>query len=146
MEQTPDSLGSRARLATRGEDLKRRFLDGESVAALVRERAEIVDDVLQGLWNKHAGELADQIALVAVGGYGRAELHPYSDVDIMLLLPGPPDDAGNDCIAAFVVSLWDVGLEIGHSVRTVEQCLQEAQADLTVTTTLMEARDRKSVV
>ena len=140
MEQTPDSLGSRAKLAARGEDLKRRFLDGESVAALVRERADIVDDVLKGLWNQHAGELADHVALVAVGGYGRAELHPYSDVDIMLLLPGPPDDAGNDCISAFVVSLWDVGLEIGHSVRTVAQCLQESEADLTVTTTLMEAR------
>jgi len=140
LEQTPDSLGSRATLAAHGEDLKRRFLDGESVAALVRERADIVDHILKDLWQEHVGELADQIALVAVGGYGRAELHPYSDVDIMLLLPGPSSEAGNDRISAFVVSMWDVGLEIGHSVRTVEQCLQEAEADLTVTTTLMEAR------
>ncbi len=140
MEQTPDSHGKRAALEIAGEDLKRRFLEGESVVGLVRERAGIVDDVLRDLWREHAGELASKVALVAVGGFGRCELHPFSDVDIMLLLPASFGKSGNESIAAFVASLWDVGLEIGHSVRTVKQCLQEAKADLTVATTLMEAR------
>ncbi len=140
MEQTPDSRGKRAALEAAGTDLKRRFLAGEAVVDLVRERAEIVDDVLRDLWREHAPELASEVALVAVGGYGRGELHPFSDVDVMLLLPGSFDKRGNESISAFVASLWDVGLEVGHSVRTVAQCLQEAKADLTVATTLMEAR------
>ena len=140
MEQTPDSHGKRAALEAASEDLKRRFLKGGSVVDLVRERAAIVDDVLLDLWHEQASGLAGKVALVAVGGYGRGELHPFSDVDIMLLLPGNFDERGNEGIAAFLTSLWDVGLEIGHSVRTVKQCLQEAKADLTVVTTLMEAR------
>ncbi len=140
MEQTPDSHGKRAALDAAGEDLQRRFLKGESVTDLVRERAAIVDDVLRDLWHEQAGELTSKVALVAVGGYGRGELHPFSDVDIMLLLPGGFDKSGNESISAFVTLLWDVGLEIGHSVRTVKQCLQEAKADLTIATTLMEAR------
>ena len=140
MEQTPDSHGKRAVLDAASEDLKRRFLKGESVVDLVHERAAIVDHVLRDLWHEQASELTGEVALVAVGGYGRGELHPFSDVDIMLLLPSDFDESRNDGISAFLTSLWDVGLEIGHSVRTVEQCLQEAKADLTVATTLMEAR------
>ena len=138
MVQTPAS--SRAALKAASDDLKRRFLEGDSVVDLVHERAQIVDRVLRDLWHEHAGDLSDDVGLVAVGGYGRGELHPSSDVDIMLLLPKRFDKNGNDLISAFVTSLWDVGLEIGHSVRTVKQCLQEAKADLTVATTLMEAR------
>jgi len=140
LEQTPDSHGKRAVLDAASEDLKRRFLKGESVVDLVHERAAIVDHVLRDLWHEQASELTGEVALVAVGGYGRGELHPFSDVDIMLLLPSDFDESRNDGISAFLTSLWDVGLEIGHSVRTVEQCLQEAKADLTVATTLMEAR------
>ena len=136
----PTPARRRAGLEAANEDLKRRFLEGESVVELVHERARIVDDVLKTLWHECAGELKDDVALVAVGGYGRGELHPFSDVDIMLLLPKRFDKSGNDRISAFVTSLWDVGLEIGHSVRNVKQCLKEAKADLTVATTLMEAR------
>ena len=138
MVQTPAS--SRATLEAANNDLKKRFLEGESVVILVHERARIVDQVLRELWHEHAGDLSDDVGLVAVGGYGRGELHPSSDVDIMLLLPKRFDKNGNELIAAFVTALWDVGLEIGHSVRTVKQCLQQAKADLTVATTLMEAR------
>ncbi len=140
MVQTPDSKNGRDTLKAAGEALKRRFLDGESVVELVHERARIVDRVLIDLWHEQAGELTGKVALVAVGGFGRGELHPFSDVDIMLLLPQRFDKRGNECIAAFVTSLWDVGLEIGHSVRTIKQCQKEASADLTVATTLMEAR------
>ncbi len=133
-------VDTRAALETADADLKRRFSAGESVIRLVHERARIVDDILRDLWHTHAPELADTVALVAVGGYGRGELHPYSDVDIMLLLPPNFNPSGNDALSAFVTSLWDAGLEVGHSVRTVDQCCLESAADLTVATTLMEAR------
>ena len=130
----------RAALGAASEDQKARFLKGDSVVELVHERAAMVDELLCELWQENAANISEDVALVAVGGYGRGELHPYSDVDIMLLLPKGFEQRHNELIAAFVTSLWDVGLEIGHSVRSVKQCLREAKADLTVATTLMEAR------
>ena len=115
-----------------------RFLAGDSVVDLVHSRARLIDDVLTGLWRGHIEPLG--AALVAVGGYGRGELHPYSDVDILLLLPDALPDNADEGLSAFVTALWDVGLEVGHSVRSVAQCGEEAAADLTVATTLMEAR------
>lgn len=131
---------NRARLKTADEALKARFLAGESVAALVHERARVVDELLRGLWHEHIGHGRGDVALVAVGGYGRGELHPCSDVDILVLLNDDVDPTGDEGLARFITVLWDVGLEIGHSVRTVEQCRDEASADLTVATSLMEAR------
>jgi [protein-PII] uridylyltransferase len=130
----------RAALDAADADLKRRFLAGESVVELVHARAAIVDELLTELWQSHAGDLSEQIALVAVGGYGRGELHPCSDVDILLLLPESIDPTDEPRLSDFVTALWDIGFEIGHSVRTVRQCADEAAADLTVATTLMEAR------
>ena len=128
----------RESLAKAGEDLQARFLAGESVVDLVHARAALIDDALIGLWQDHLAALG--VALVAVGGYGRGELHPSSDVDVLLLLPDELPDGGNDALSAFVTALWDIGLEIGHSVRTVAQCREQAATDLTVATTLMEAR------
>jgi [protein-PII] uridylyltransferase len=118
--------------------LRARFLAGESVVDLVRARAALIDEVLVGLWNEHLEPMG--VTLVAVGGYGRGELHPGSDVDVMLLLPDELPDGAEDALSGFVTSLWDIGLEIGHSTRTVAQCEEEAAADLSVVTTLMEAR------
>ena len=131
---------NRATLGAADDELKRRFLAGDSVVDLVHERADIVDGLLVNLWQTHAGDLTRSLALVAVGGYGRGELHPFSDIDIMLLLPDAIDAAAEQRLSAFITSLWDVGLDIGHSVRNVRQCVEEASADLTVATTLMEAR------
>ena len=128
----------RAALAAASVDLKARFEAGEPVVKLVHVRAAVIDEWLITLWRRHVDDSG--AALIAVGGYGRGELHPYSDVDIMVLLPDalPPD--AEDALSAFVTALWDIGLEIGHSVRTVAQCFEEGSADLTVATTLMEAR------
>ena len=79
-------------------------------------------------------------ALVAVGGYGRGELHPYSDVDILVLTQDAPGARARDALTAFLTTLWDIGLELGHSVRAVEECRQQAIDDVTVATALMEAR------
>ena len=135
-----DLSGCRAALNAATANLRDRFLKGEPVTELVTLRAGIMDRLLSWLWSRHGAAVADDVALVAVGGYGRGELHPCSDVDIMLLCRDLLPAAGEAALSAFVTSLWDVGLEVGHSVRTVAQCRQQAEADITVTTTLMEAR------
>ena len=75
-----------------------------------------------------------------VGGYGRGELHPHSDVDILVLTRRSAKPDEQTALTNFLTSLWDVGLEVGHSVRTVDECVEEATRDLTVATSLMEAR------
>jgi len=79
-------------------------------------------------------------ALAAVGGYGRGELYPYSDVDLLILLPSEAGDGDAARIERLVAALWDIGLEPGHSVRTVTECEREAEADITVETSLLESR------
>ena len=128
----------RESLTRSGEDLRARFLAGEPVGELVHARAALIDEVLIDLWRDHVA--ATGAALVAVGGYGRGELHPCSDVDVMLLLPDTMPDDGEDGLSGFITALWDIGLEIGHSARTLAECREQAAADITVVTTLMEAR------
>ena len=130
----------RQALGHASDDLIARFEDGQPVTDLVRLRASLVDHVLLCLWREHAGPLRDSAAMVAVGGYGRGELHPCSDVDIMLLVGNKLPADGEQLLSSFLTSLWDIGLDIGHSVRTVKQCQLEAKADITVATTLIEAR------
>jgi [protein-PII] uridylyltransferase len=122
------------------EELKARFLAEEPVEDLVHARAALVDTVFTEAWRAQSLAQAGDWALVAVGGYGRGELHPCSDIDILLLVPEPPDDRGRNAVERLVTFLWDIGLEVGHSVRTVEECAQESAADVGVMTTLVEAR------
>jgi len=137
---TPDPQRWRRALEEADGRLAERFRSGDSVGRLVRLRALLIDHLLCSLWRCHAGEHADDVALVAVGGYGRGELHPYSDVDILVLSDGVLSGEAQETVGGFLTALWDVGLEIGHSVRSVAQCATEAAKDLTVITTLMEAR------
>jgi [protein-PII] uridylyltransferase len=122
------------------EELKARFLAEEPVEGLVHARAALVDIVLREVWRAQSVEDTASWALVAVGGYGRGELHPCSDIDILLLVPQPPESQGRGMVERLVAFLWDIGLEVGHSVRTVEECAQESTADVSVMTTLIEAR------
>jgi len=122
------------------------FRDAEptvgAATGLMRKLARHVDATLQTLW-RQAG-LPEGAALAAVGGYGRGELFPYSDVDVLLLLPDglEPYQPGplKASIEAFITACWDIGLEIGSSVRTVDECVSEAAGDVTVQTALLEAR------
>ncbi|MGB6452012.1 MAG: [protein-PII] uridylyltransferase [Steroidobacteraceae bacterium] len=129
----------RGLLARAHEELKARFLAEEPVEDLVRARAALIDAVLCQVWRE---QLADRgrWALVAVGGYGRGELHPCSDIDLLLLVTAPPDAPERSQLERFVAFLWDIGLEVGHSVRTVRECVEESAADVSVMTTLLEAR------
>jgi [protein-PII] uridylyltransferase len=121
------------------EALKQRFLHGDSVEQLVRDRAMVVDRVIVAAWRQFSNAKKSNIALVAVGGYGRGELHPGSDIDL-LLLTGLNVRKERDSIAEFLAFLWDIGLEVGHSTRTVAESKSACKNDLTVVTTLMESR------
>ena len=120
------------------------------IRGMLQKLAKHTDITLQKLWL--LADFAPDACLVAVGGYGRGELFPHSDVDVLLLLP---DDSAVDNntdlkakIEQFISNCWDSGLEIGSSVRTASQCTEEAAKDVTVQTSLMEARlvigDQKS--
>ncbi len=125
----------------RGTELLRdRFAADEDVEELVRDRARLVDIALRAAWKSHAGRYAEDLALVAVGGYGRGELHPCSDIDIMVLLPKSDSADWQPDIERFLALLWDIGLEVGHSVRSIDDCQRESLADISVATTLFEAR------
>jgi [protein-PII] uridylyltransferase len=118
--------------------LKDRYLERGNAVSILRGRTQLVDGVLRNLWNRHA--MPPTLALVAVGGYGRGELYPHSDVDLLLLIP---DDMSTPCqekLEQFVGLTWDIGLDVGHAVRTVDECLDEADRDITVRTSLLEAR------
>ncbi len=114
------------------------FLKDGKPEKLLRSLRNVVDQVLTASWQE-AG-LPPNTALVGVGGYGRGELFPYSDVDLLILLDTPADLALQARLEQLVQGFWDLGLEIGHSIRTVEECISESAADITVQTCLLEAR------
>ncbi len=145
-ELEPLELGADALTACRtalqqgAADLTAAFRANQPIETLVRQRAALIDQVIRAAWRHHAADHADQAALLAVGGYGRGELHPHSDIDLMVLLPDARDPEAEAAMAAFITFLWDIGLEVGHSVRTLEDCDREARDDVTVLTTLLESR------
>jgi [protein-PII] uridylyltransferase len=130
--------GLRASLARGRSELRRDFLeDGHPHQTLVRQ-SELVDALLDEVF-RATGLPAAGAALCAVGGYGRRQQFPWSDVDVLLLLPDETT-AAHAAAEEFVSLLWDVGLEVGHSVRTVEECVAQARTDITVQTNLLESR------
>jgi len=118
--------------------IRAHYLAQPDAPRLLHERCQLIDAILCELW--HALAFPDALALVAVGGYGRGELYPSSDVDLLLLLPELPDAALRTQLELLIGLVWDIGLEIGHSVRTLEECLAEAASDITIQTALLEAR------
>lgn len=115
-----------------------RFREGEDIRTLVYERALFIDCMLHYAWLQF--EWPEGISLEAVGGYGRGELHPHSDIDLLILHQPDFPESSQETIGQFLTLLWDIGLEIGHSVRTVEQCVAIARSDITVATNIMESR------
>ena len=128
----------RSALQAGRKDLRAEFLATPRPYRLLHGHARLIDRTLTALW-KNAGMPAEA-ALVAVGGYGRGELFPYSDIDILLLLGCEPDASTRDKLETLIGLFWDVGLEVGHSVRTIEACVEASRNDITVQTTLLEAR------
>lgn len=121
--------------------LDQRFLDQHDIHEVILARAWFIDQLLIHAWPAQSCSEGDcKVALVAVGGYGRAELHPHSDIDLLILLENEHSEHLHELIASFLTLLWDIGLEVGHSVRTVQECADEARNDLTVMTNLLESR------
>ncbi|MDR2239837.1 MAG: [protein-PII] uridylyltransferase [Zoogloeaceae bacterium] len=114
------------------------YAAGGNAQRLLRDRANLVDAALKALWRE--ARLPPSLCLAAVGGYGRRALFPASDVDLLFLLPDGVTSATERQLEELIGLLWDTGLDIGHSVRTIRQCRDEAARDITVQTSLLEAR------
>src|SRR5690349_14396001 len=114
-------------LAEGREQLRQLFAHNPSAPQLLRQHTGLVDRILRSVWSEL--RIPASLALLAVGGYGRGQLFPYSDVDVLILLPDDLGEGGKEQVSDVVGTLWDIGLEIGHSVRTVNECLQEATQD-----------------
>ena len=125
-------------ISTATDYMHNQFRAGAQAHDLIRLRASFIDALLCTLWDRQSWGNS-QLAMVAVGGYGRGELHPHSDVDLLFLV-GDGDDDSNEELSSFLTLLWDIGLDIGHSVRNVSECAKRAAEDITILTNLMEAR------
>lgn len=123
------------------EVLNRRFLNMENIKLIIRRRAWTMDQLMKQLWQQFSCAESPDIALLAVGGYGRAELHPHSDIDLLILLRDQQQaERYQSDLETFLTQLWDIGLQVGHSVRTLEECARLAAEDITIATNLMESR------
>lgn len=118
--------------------LEKDFLENTNPASLLKNHTRLVDNLLASVWEDTG--LSQEVSLIAVGGYGREELFPYSDVDLLILVPDNVSDTQNSQIEALIGVLWDLGLNIGHSVRSLDECINEAAEDATIQTNLLEAR------
>ncbi|MEJ2042160.1 MAG: [protein-PII] uridylyltransferase [Reinekea sp.] len=128
-------------LKTLNDQLNQRFSQGQPIRDLVYGRAWAMDQILSLVWQQFSWTQESDIALIAVGGYGRAELLPQSDIDLLLLFRDESVINLNvESLQSFLTLLWDIKLEVGHSVRTIEACITEAANDVTITTNLMESR------
>jgi [protein-PII] uridylyltransferase len=136
-ESGPRITHWRNELRERRAELQAAFMAAPDTPALLRNHARLVDRVIRGVWAECA--MPADLAAIAVGGYGRAALFPCSDVDVLVLLPAAATPPAAD-IERFFAALWDIGIELSHAVRTIDQCETEMVADVTVQTSLLEHR------
>ena len=133
------SAAARAALAQSDARLTKRFDQGDDVDRLLALRARAVDHLLKSAWTRCIPDDAP-LALFAVGGYGRGEMFPHSDIDLLVLAEPDAQQACHDALARLFAMLWDAGLRASHAVRSPAQCTEAAAADLTVLTAMLEAR------
>ncbi len=140
LSQTDNPLALfREALAAGTATLTEGFKEGIDVTTLVSLRAKLIDSLLKRAWTRNMPEDTNA-ALIAVGGYGRGELHPNSDIDLMILVEPKERKRLTSNLEQLLTFLWDIGLEVGHSVRSVKECVNESKQDITVTTNIMESR------
>ena len=134
------SISIKETLKQNNLQLQEQFKNGAEISELLKERSQTIDHILQDMWQQAGLLKSTHVSLIAVGGYGRKEMHPASDVDLLILLDEEPQADLQELLSTYVTNLWDLGLEIGHSVRTIDECIEEANNDLTIITNLIEAR------
>lgn len=142
IHQQPENILSITKEAvlTINTGLKNFYQSGSAVEDIVYGRAQLIDNLIIVVFNHIFSNIEQTISLVAVGGYGRGELHPGSDIDLMLLLKDEENEDTKKALEKYLLLLWDSRLEIGHSVRTIEECIAESEKDITVATNIMESR------
>lgn len=139
--QDKDSLAELRRSLQAGlVAIKHDFQTKPNIAKLFHQHCALIDGLLVSLWS--GLKTNTECCLIAVGGYGRGELYPHSDIDLLLLIPdsAAPDNALNQEIEHLIGLMWDIGLNVGHSVRSLSECVTEAEKDVTVKTNLLESR------
>ena len=130
------------------QEIRQRFEAGAGGRETAQDLAFLADQIIRALYDHAARDLyplgnpsaGERLALVAVGGYGRGELAPFSDVDLLFLLPYKMTPRSEQVVESILYYLWDLGLKVGHATRSVDECLRQARADHTVRTSLLEAR------
>ncbi|MDD4965194.1 MAG: [protein-PII] uridylyltransferase [Gallionella sp.] len=133
----PEVNALRAALRQDRLALEQTFLVSGHAPRLLRSHSNLVDQYLRQIWQQLA--MPQSLALIAVGGYGRGELYPKSDIDLLILLDDDPDEVLQSQLQQLIGVLWDIGMEVGHSIRTIAQCISES-SDITVQTNLLEGR------
>ncbi len=148
LDRRPFLVPLKAVLAQGNAEIQRRFEADDNASRSVREQCFLIDQLIRGLYdfvtesvyplaNPTSGE---RLAIVAVGGYGRGEMAPYSDIDLLFLLPYKQTPHTEQVVEYLLYMLWDLGLKVGQSTRSVADCLRYARQDLTIRTSLLEAR------
>lgn len=135
-------------LAAGREEVRHRFEAGATGAHVVRENCYLIDQLVRTLFEFATGQVyplanptvADRLALVAIGGYGRGELAPHSDIDLLFLLPYKQTPRGEQVAEYILYMLWDLGVKVGHAVRSVDESIARAKGDITIRTSLLETR------
>src|SRR5215831_1335015 len=147
-DRAPLVAPAKARFLAGHGEIRRRFETAGDGAAAMGAQCFLIDELIRALYDTVTGEIfplanptkGEHLAIVAVGGYGRGELAPYSDIDLLFLLPYKPTPHTEQVVESLLYLLWDLGLKIGHATRSVEDCLRQAKSDLTIRTGLLEAR------
>ena len=120
--------------------LYRDFENDVDVETLIRRRSGLMDALLCRSFRHFFSHAGEDLCLIAVGGYGRRELLPYSDIDVLILCDEATREQEKEALEQFITFLWDTNLDIGHSVRSIDECVSQAEADITTVTNLMESR------
>jgi [protein-PII] uridylyltransferase len=143
LDAANDALGQ-SRAATRNK-----FFEGTlNGAQLVAANAAMTDELISALFDFTTGTVypranptaGERMALVAVGGYGRAELAPHSDIDLLFLLPYKQNAYTEQVIEYILYLLWDLGFKVGQAIRSVDECMRLGKRDITIRTAMLEAR------
>src|SRR5437762_4175439 len=138
----------KAALSRGRAEIQRRFEAEGHAPRTVREQCFLIDQLIRALYDLVTERIyplanpteGEKLAIVAVGGYGRGEMAPFSDIDLLFLLPYKQTPHTEQVVEYLLYLLWDLGLKVGQAVRSVADCLRYAKADLTIRTALLEAR------